>query len=375
MFRRNLISVWVGVILLSGMFLYGQETWPPCVDNDGDGWGNPASILCAHPNLDCDDTKPDVNPGAAEICDNAIDDDCDALEDEDCLVSASLLPDTGITQCYNNTVAIECPAPGQPFYGQDAQYVTNPMSFAVSPDGQTVTDNVTGLMWQRQDDGTRNWANAISYCEGLTLGGYANWRLPNEYELQGIVDYGRYSPAIDTAVFPGTIPDWYWSSSTYAYGTYGAWHINFYDGRVHHYGFKTNYYYVRCVRGEETFPSSFTDNLDGTVTDNATGLMWQQEDDNQARNWESAIEYCEGLNLAGPTVWRLPDVKELRSIVDNTRCNPAIDPVAFPGTNPTYYWSSSTYANFTNYAWVVGFDDGYVDNGNKTYTGDVRCVR
>ena len=75
--------------------------------------------------------------------------------------SQSLLPDTGITQCYNNTVAIGCPAPGQPFYGQDAQYVTNPMSFTVSPDGLTVTDTVTGLTWQREDDNTtRTWANA-----------------------------------------------------------------------------------------------------------------------------------------------------------------------------------------------------------------------
>lgn len=329
------------------------------------------------PQLDCDDTKPDVNPGAAEICDNAIDDDCDALidmEDEDCLVSASPLPDTGITQCYNNTVGIECPASGQPFYGQDAQYVTNPMSFTASPDGLTVTDNVTGLVWQREDDNTtRKWANAISYCEGLTLGGYANWRLPNEYELQGIVDYGRYSPAIDTTVFPGTIAASDWSSSTSADFTNDAWKVGFSYGGVY-VNYKTSTNYVRCVRGESV-TRSFTDNLDGTVTDNATGLMWQQEDDNQARNWESTLAYCEDRALGGHVDWRLPDVKELRSIVDNTRYNPAIDPVAFPGTNPTYYWSSSTTAYDASYAWYVPFVYGGVYSYDKSYTFYVRCVR
>ena len=320
MFSRRTLPVWIGLIALSGMFLLGQETWPP--------------------------TQP-----------------------------TSLLPDTGITECYNNTVAIECPAPGQPFYGQDAQYVTNPMSFTVSPDGLTVTDNVTGLVWQREDDNTpRTRDNAISYCEGLTLGGHTDWRLPNEYELQSIVDYGRYNPPIDTGVFPGTNTDWYWSSSTYAGNTYYAWYVTFDDGIVYGYS-KTDTGYVRCVRGEETFPSSFTDNLDGTVTDNATGLMWQQEDDNQARNWESAIEYCEGLNLAGPTVWRLPDVKELRSIVDNTRYSPAIDTGVFPGTNANRYWSSSTDAYSTYAAWGVGFTNGSDSDVNKTSTYYVRCVR
>jgi hypothetical protein len=131
------------------------------------------------------------------------------------------------------------------------------------------------------------------------------------------------------------------------------------------------------VRGEETLPSSFTDNLDGTVTDNATGLMWQQEDDNQDRNWESALAYCEDRDLGGHVDWRLPDVKELRSIVDNTRYNPAIDPGVFPGTNPDSYWPSSTCAGAgnTSDAWDVDFGGGGVGYDGKAGTGYVRCVR
>ena len=390
MFRRNLIPVWVGLIALSGMFLLGQETWPPppiCVDNDGDGYGNPASVSCAHPQLDCDDGDADVNPGVLEgpygdlLCIDGVDNDCDGLIDNNdpgCMSTSRLLPDTGITKCYDNEYEISCPASGQPFYGQDAQYETNPMSFAVSPDGLTIVDNVTGLMWQREDDNTtRTWANAISYCEGLTLGGYEDWRLPNEYQLQSIVDYGRYNPAIDTTAFPGTDPTYYWSSSTSASKTYCAWVVSFFYPHVV-YDYKWSTYYVRCVRGEETLPSSFTDNLDGTVTDNATGLMWQQEDDNQERNWESALAYCEDRDLGGHVDWRLPDVKELRSIVDNTRYNPAIDPVAFPGTDPTDYWSSSTGDNdpgTATYAWGVGFNYGSYSDVDKTSTYYVRCVR
>ena len=260
MFSRRTLPVWIGLILLSGMFLLGQETWPPptCVDNDGDGWGNPASLSCAHPQLDCDDADADVNPGVLEgpygdlLCIDGVDNDCDGLIDNNdpgCMSPSSLLPDTGITKCYDNDSEMSCPAPGQPFYGQDAQYETNPMSFTVSPDGLTVTDNVTGLVWQREDDDTtRNWANAISYCEGLTLGGYEDWRLPNEYQLQSIVDYGRYNPAIDPVAFPSTNHTYYWSSSTNAYSSEYAWDVSFYNGSVYYGLHKTYTGYVRCVR-------------------------------------------------------------------------------------------------------------------------------
>jgi len=119
----------------------------------------------------------------------------------------------------------------------------------------------------------------------------------------------------------------------------------------------------------------FTDNGDGTVSDNSTGLMWQQQDDGALRNWESALGYCEDLTLAGHTDWRLPDIKELRSIVDNTRYSPAIDLTYFPNTKLSWYWSSSTYASSSNVAWGVYFGNGYVGDYYKAYTFYVRCVR
>jgi hypothetical protein len=267
---------------------------------------------------------------------------------------------------------IECPASGQPFYGQDAQYVTNPMSFTVGLDGFTVTDNVTGLVWQREDDNSpRTWGDAISYCEGLDLGGHTDWRLPAVKELQSIVDYGRHTPSIDALAFPETDSD-YWSSSTLAIGTDAAWYISFYYGHVF-VNDKAATTYVRCVRGE-SIALSFTDNGDGTVTDNVTELIWQREDDNIGRSWESALAHCEGLDLGGHTDWRLPAVKELQSIVDYGRYSPSIDALVFPEAISDC-WSSSTHAYSTRQAWDVDFSYGHVGKDDKSDANSVRCVR
>ncbi len=112
----------------------------------------------------------------------------------------------------------------------------------------------------------------------------------------------------------------------------------------------------------------------GTVTDNVTGLMWQQEDDDIGRTWEEALTYCESLPLAGYSNWRLPNIKELRSIVDNTAYEPAIDSNYFPNTDWSY-WSSTTAADSSEDAWYVGFSNGYVDGYGKSYDLHVRCVR
>ncbi len=120
---------------------------------------------------------------------------------------------------------------------------------------------------------------------------------------------------------------------------------------------------------------NFINNGDHTVTDIATGLMWQQEDDNVGRNWEKAIIYCEGLNNANYQNWRLPNIKELQSIVDLAITNPAIDPTAFPATNADLYWSSTTFVDISERAWQVGFDDGRVTHYDKSGGFYVRCVR
>ncbi len=120
----------------------------------------------------------------------------------------------------------------------------------------TVTDSATGLVWQKCSAGLGttlgncntgnptkyNWSNAISYCEGLTLGGRSDWRLPNINELRSIIDYTFKLPAIDSIAFPNTQSDTYWSS-TFCYS------VDFDIGNVSLQFYNTNPYYVRCVTG------------------------------------------------------------------------------------------------------------------------------
>jgi hypothetical protein len=138
----------------------------------------------------------------------------------------------------------------------------------------------------------------------------------------------------------------------------------------------------------------FTDNGDGTVTDSCTGLMWQKVTadidgngsiSNEDRiNWQGALKYCDRLELAGHDDWRLPNVRELQSLIDYGRADLVIDPVfgmfGASGTVSTGYWSSSSSITNPGFAWIVDFEFGYVgdagvlvgDGGGGSY---VRAVR
>jgi len=288
---------------------------------------------------------------------------------------SSGLPDTGQTQSYTGT------------FGEDSDYTINPPSYTANGNG-TVTDNVTGLMWQQEDDGTAyNWyrasgtydatynAGTVDVCGSLTLGGFSDWRLPDVTELSQIVDRGTSSPVIN-AIFTNAKGNFYWSATRQAESTTRAWTVNFWNGAdgTQSGSVSTNMY-VRCVRGAEAV-HTFTDNGNGTLTDEATGLLWQTQDNNATLPWEGALTYCEGLTLGGQTGWRLPNVNELRSITDLARRDPAIDP-AFAGTDLSYYWTSTTNAGATGNAWSVLFLLGSVESWDKTDTNYayVRCVR
>ena len=112
----------------------------------------------------------------------------------------------------------------------------------------TVTDYNTGLMWQQDEAGSMLWEVAISYCEGLSLAGYTDWRLPNIKELESITDDTLYDPAIDTNFFPDASA-WYWSSTTWVADFVRARLVYFYDGSVNWIQDKSGSSYVRCVRG------------------------------------------------------------------------------------------------------------------------------
>jgi uncharacterized repeat protein (TIGR01451 family) len=126
-----------------------------------------------------------------------------------------------------------------------------PSSFVNNGNG-TVTDNSTGLTWQRGEPGVMTWGSALTYCEGLSLGGQTNWRLPNIRELVSLADFTRYYPAINTSFFPKASSDYYWSSTTEAGPTGGnVWGANFDLGLIDtDLDSSDELYNVRCVRGK-----------------------------------------------------------------------------------------------------------------------------
>jgi hypothetical protein len=294
--------------------------------------------------------------------------------------------DTGQTGCYDNARPIAPPAEGQPFFGQDAQYTGPPPRYQDNGDG-TVTDLNTGLMWQRDPGSKVTWEDAIAGAAAFRLAGYTDWRLPTIKELYSLIDFsgsnvpgpGGWKPYIDTRFFVFTYGDptrgerpidsQFCSNTEYVSTTMNGnptvFGVNFADGRIKGYpkvrpgpgGGRPMMFYRLYVRGDPAYGrNAFVDNGDGTITDQATGLMWQQSDDGVARNWQEALTYAEGLTLAGHDDWRLPNAKELQSIVDYTRSprtsnSAAIDPLfrCSPMTcedgSPGFgcYWTSTTH--------------------------------
>lgn len=146
---------------------------------------------------------------------------------------------------------------------------------------------------------------------------------------------------------------------------------NFADGRIKGYPINGKAFYVLYVRGNKAYgKNNYIDNQDGTITDFATGLMWMKQDSGSLNactsgdgtlNWEEALSWAENLDYAGHSDWRLPNAKELQSIVDYTRSpattrSPAIDPVFSVtaiideegSTNYPYFWSGTTHENMHN---------------------------
>ena len=320
--------------------------------------------------------------------------------------------DTGQSRCYNNASEITSPEPGAAFYGQDAQYRGTQPKYTLSSDGLTVYDNNTGLTWQRSADTDGDgdidasdkltWTKAQAHPAVLNAqryGGHNDWRLPTIKELYSLIDFrgtdpSGYSgtdtsglvPYLDTGYFEFAygdtsagerIIDAQYASSTLYVSTTGRgdqtlFGVNFADGRIKGYGlslFGTDKtFFVICCRGNTSYGvNRFTDNGDGTVTDAATGLTWQKADSGSGKNWEDALAYAEDLELGGHEDWRLPNAKELQSIVDYTRSpsttsSAAIAPV-FNCTTITNeagaadyasYWTGTTHVNWTSSPGAAG---------------------
>ena len=283
------------------------------------------------------------------------------------------LPDTGQTTNYSSS------------FGEDSDYTIHPPGYTNNGDG-TISDKVTGLMWQQTDGGEMTWESATNYPSTLSIGGHSDWRLPTAHELYSLIKHGAINPAMDTNFFGVTTAEYWWTRDVQANNASNIWVVNAGGGIGNHPKGETisaggaRRFHARCVRGAPA-PSTnspmhhFTSNGNATITDTDTGLMWQQGEIPSTTNWESALQYAESNSLAGYSDWRLPNIKELQSINDETLVNPSVDTTYFPGVTAARYWSSTSMHGTTNEAWFLDCQYGvasYTDKGSNLL---VRCVR
>ncbi|NDY55568.1 DUF1566 domain-containing protein [Desulfovibrio sulfodismutans] len=290
-------------------------------------------------------------------------------------VHAYTLPSTGQVKCYNDLYEIACPAPGEDYYGQDGNYQRVPMSYQDNGNG-TVTDLVTGLVWEQSDGGTkRTWENAVGHCQNLDFAGQSDWRLPTWRELTTIVDINRvFTPPVINPVFQCTETTGnYWANTTYVGQDNAAWMVYFGGGGAYNYN-KTDWQlYSRCVRGNALDVAAYVDNGDGTITDTTTSLIWEQNGSPNPLVWKEALAWCENLSIGTKTAWRLPSIRELESLLDTDRTSPRINPLFSCAAEQ--YTTGTTEVHDDNRAWYVDFNNGFVAGGAlKTFPFRFRCV-
>lgn len=299
--------------------------------------------------------------------------------------------DTAQIECANSSTGAIIACSG---IGYDADYSGNQPSYTLTDGGLTVTDNVTGLIWMQSTDtdgvgivdidDKMTQSEAVTYCANLTTAGYT-WRLPNIKEAYSLIMFTGEDPSsymgtdtsglitfVDETYFDRVFGDQtggerlidgqFATTTIYLSTTMGGnntmFGVNFVDGRIKGYPTVNKDFFVRCVTGNESYGENlFTDNGDGTISDTATTLMWMQ-DDIASSNWDDAVSICENATTPVWNDWRLPNAKELQSIVDYTRSpdthsSAAIDPI-FNSTSFTneegftdwgFYWASTTHQN------------------------------
>jgi hypothetical protein len=320
--------------------------------------------------------------------------------------SAVDLPQTGQTTSYKTGDDGDLEQ-GVPFPAPSARFGNN-------ADG-TVTDNFTGLMWvQAPGSTTRTWANAVSYANSLagpSVGNKDDWRLPNRAELRSLFNYyyDDTSAQLNALGFSGITTSYYWTSTSCSPDTARAWSIGFGSG-IFDFFPKTGPVLVFPVRTTSSpatirLPKTgqtasfatgddgdleqgvawpvprFTDNDDGTITDNLTGLMWEKVLSSATRTWAQAVDYAENLTLAGYADWHLPNINQLESITSSS--SPSwetwLEGEGFENVTEGVYWSSTSYAPATPYAWFIittAFWQGayqYYQDKNTSGSGFGQC--
>jgi len=319
--------------------------------------------------------------------------------------------DTGQSQCFDNNIIIAAPDSGTAFFGQDAQYSGFQPAYQDNGDG-TITDLITGLIWQKMlPDAKYDYGECVMFADTSTYAGYTDWRLPTIKELYSLILFSGITgmdeqssvPYIDTNYFDfrfgGTvipserfIDAQYATNTIYRGTTMGdnetMFGVNFVDGRIKGYPTSKDFE-IRLIRGRTDYGiNAFIENSDSTISDFATGLMWDQTGISIGMDWETALAWVTARNTElyrGYSDWRLPNIKELHSIVDYDRSpsftnSPAIAEVFFVpmisdedgNDNFPFYWASTTHfdgpapnkATYVCFGEALGFMQVPPNSGN-----------
>ena len=319
-------------------------------------------------------------------------------QNDDTTNSITNIPKTGQTLIYasgddgNIQAGVEWPA----------------QRFTDNGDG-TVTDSLTGLMWLKDGGCMKaNWKSALTIVAGLNNhqvqnncagynGNYSDWRLPTLNEVGSLVNYGAADSAqwLNSEGFVNMKSYYYWSSTTYYSNPSYAWLLRIYNG-MESRADKSKSHYILPVRGivyenpvaelpktgqtmnyaegdDGLFRAGiewptprYTDNGDGTVTDSLTGLMWLKDAGCLKNRWNDSLNIIVDFNtspqryacsgyFANYDDWRMPNVKELESMINYETSDAAgwLNSAGFANVKYSSYWSSTTSRKSAAQAWMI----------------------
>ena len=191
---------------------------------------------------------------------------------------------------------------------------------------ETIFDETTNLMWQRESASGKTWEEALSYCENSTYAGYTDWRLPNKNEMATLIDYSKAGGSVVSS-FPGMEAEVFvtstlfssrvWTGNMYMLGSV-PWRVDMADGNGAEPTFS-----VRCVRSDlDSAPADGIFECDPKIgyapcKDSANDIIWSSRVmfDSDYVSIENAAKGCRELSSNGSKQWRLPTIDELRTLV------------------------------------------------------------
>jgi hypothetical protein len=284
-------------------------------------------------------------------------------------------PDSLTGSCSSTSKLIPCPQFDDPLFGQDGSYRINVPSYTST--ANTISDAVTALMWQLEPEvASKTQVGAVAYCDALSLAGHDDWRLPTRLEYVTLLDQGRPNGFAVPPGVPASSTGTQWTASATGRAADNFFTVQDEQGSINVAGAATPYT-ARCVRGP-ALTGTLSVGVD-TVFDSMTNLEWQRTAlEDEDRDWQEALAYCESLTHAAKSDWRLPSIKELLTIVDESALDaPVVDATSFGDSSAARYWSSTPARGSPSERFAFALETGFglTPDVKMTEFAAARCVR